>query len=379
MAPHREVCTPGGRIAISGSRRQTLLVAAAARPHAGEPLEDLQANFDRASETVGRVVRADYLIGELPVSFRFAGRTLHERLTPAFAHLAVATSDERAPSLTVNFWDSASAGSDPPPRPPDTRSHAPGSVYHFHEPPHRGVFQAELDALSVFDAGRGEAWYWVADAGDLPAWERACPIRQILFWWLASQGYLLVHGAAIGTAAGGALVVGPGGAGKSTVALACLDSDLLYAGDDYVAVRLDPPRVASLYSSGKLDPPHLRQRLPHLASLLVGDEPAPEPGEKTIVYVHERLPGRTAAGFPLVAVLVPALRPEQQNTRVGALSRPAAFAALAPSTMLQLHTAGAEEFAMLSGLITRVPCYSLAVGSDPRAIPEAISELLSTA
>jgi len=354
-------------------------MAAAAPLPADARLESLKANFDRAGETVGGVFVADYLICGVSVSLRFAGRALHEALTPAFAHLAAAASEPRAPRLTVNLWDSASAGSDPPPRPLDTPGHARGAMYHFREPPLRGVFQAELGALSVFDERRGEAWYWVADARDIPSWDRASPIRQILFWWLASQGYLMVHGAAIGTAAGGALVVGPGGVGKSTVALACLHSDLLYAGDDYVAVTLDPPRVASLYNSGKLERPHLHQRLPHLATPLSGDEPTVEPGEKEIVYVHERLPGRTAAGFPLVAMLVPALRPEQKKTRVGPLSRPAAFAALAPSTMLQLHTAGAEEFATLSRLVTLVPCYSLEVGSQLSTIPEAISELLSAA
>ena len=63
--------------------------------------------------------------------------------------------------------------------------------------------------------------------------------------------------AAVGQAAGGVLLVGAGGSGKSTCALSCLTSDLLYAGDDYVAVELRPePRVLSLFCSGKLEPDH---------------------------------------------------------------------------------------------------------------------------
>ena len=115
-------------------------------------LEDLEASFDRASETVGGVLAADYLIGGLSVSFRFAGPALHDALTPAFAHLATAASQPRAPRLTVNLWDSTSAGSAPPPRPPDTRGHARGTVYHFHEPPLR--FDRH-DSVELVDRSHG--------------------------------------------------------------------------------------------------------------------------------------------------------------------------------------------------------------------------------
>src|SRR5919199_1815349 len=154
------------------------------------------------------------------------------------------------------------------------------------------------DALRVLDSEAGLAWYWIADAGSLPSWERACPIRQILFWFLAPRGYLQVHGAAVGTPEGGALIVGPAGSGKSTTALACLGSDLLYAGDDYVAVALEPsPRVASPYNSGKIEKAHLRDRLPRL--LPHADR---LDDEKAVVYAERHFPQQTTAGFPLPAL-----------------------------------------------------------------------------
>src|SRR5919199_4913478 len=228
---------------------------------AADRLEGLATSFARA----GDVVAHDYVIGGSRVSLRFASDALRERLAPAFAHLAAPGGG--APELTVNLWDSASTGMEPPPRPPAASDEAAGALYHFNDPPLRGAYQAAFEALSVLDADAGVAWYWIADAGNLPSWEQACPIRQILFWWLAPRGYLQVHGAAVGTPGAGVLIVAPAGSGKSTVALACLGSDLLYAGDDYVAVRLEPsPRVASLYNSGKIDPAHLRDRLPRLAT-----------------------------------------------------------------------------------------------------------------
>ena len=336
---------------------------------AADRVEGLAASFDAA----GGVVVEHFVIGGSHVSLHFAGDALRERLAPAFAHLAAPPSE--APELTVHLWDSASTGAEPPPRPRTPPDEPAGALYHFHEPPLRGAYQAGLEALSVLDSEAGAAWYWVANAASLPSWEVACPIRQILFWWLGSHGYLQVHGAAVGTADGGVLVVGPAGAGKSTVALACLGSDLLYAGDDYVAVRLEPsPHVASLYNSGKLEPAHVHELLPHLLPALANADRLE--GEKAILYAEQHFPQQTTPGFPLAALLVPAVRPDRREPQIVPASRAAAFAALGPSTIFQLHTAGAGELATLSSLVARVPCYSLELGSDLSAIPAKISELL---
>jgi hypothetical protein len=340
-------------------------------------LEDLEASFARACEAGGGEVCEEHVVGGAPISLRFASRDSRDRLEPPFAHLPSGRRDQsRTPSLTVHLWDSASTGMEPPPRPPAPRDEAAGALYHFHEPPLRGAYQAGLNALSVFDSEAGVAWYWAASVSDLPSWERACPVRQILYWWLGSRGYLLVHGAAVGTAGAGALVVGPAGSGKSTVALACLGSDLLYAGDDYVAVAPEPsPRVASLYNSGKLDTSHLGERLPQLRPLAANGDRLGE--EKTVIFVQQHFPSQTTSGFPLSALLVPRLG-TRGKARIVGTSRAAAFTALGPSTMFQLHTAGASELATLSSLVGRVPSYSLELGSDLSAVPEAISELLST-
>lgn len=333
---------------------------------AGNRLEELSASFARA----GAAVAHEYAVAGSRVSLRFASDALRDRLAPAFAHLAAPP--WRAPDLIVHLWDSASTGAEPPTRPAATSGAAAGAVFHFHEPPLRGAYQAAFEALSVLDSDAGVAWYWVADARALPPWELACPIRQILFWWLAARGYLQVHGAAVGTPDGGVLIVGPPGAGKSTVALACLGSDLLYAGDDYVAVALEPsPWVASLYNSGKLDPAHLHERLPRL---LPNADHLDD--EKAILYAQRHFPQQTTAGFPLAALLVPAVRTDLREPRVIPASRAASFAALGPSTMFQLHTAGAGELTTLSRLVARVPCYTLEVGRDLSAVPETISGLL---
>jgi hypothetical protein len=334
-------------------------------------IEGLGASFAQACEA-DPVAVDDYVIGGSPVSLQFATPELQARLGPAFAHLRPSAGDaSTGRGLTVHLWDSASTGAEPPPLPAVPPGEALGALYHFHEPPLRFAYQPGLEALSVFDADVNVAWYWVANAGNLPSWERACPIRQILFWWLGSRSYLQVHGGAVGTADAGALVVGPAGAGKSTTALACVGSELLYA------VTLAPsPRIASLYNSAKLDPSHLRERFSHLLPLVAnGDRVA---DEKAVLYVHEHFPRQCTPGVPLTAVVVPSrVRTDGRPTLVPA-SRAAALIALGPSTMFQLHTGGTDELAALRALVARLPCYSLELGGELEHVPEVLNELLIT-
>jgi hypothetical protein len=144
-----------------------------------------------------------------------------------------------------------------------------------------------------------------------------------------------------------------------------------------VAVAVEPaPRVQSLYSSGKLEPEHVHELLPHLLPLLSNAERLES--EKAVLYVHDHFPEQTTSGFPLSAVLVPRVRAGQRESRIVEASRAEAFAALAPSTILQLHTADSTAFAAMRKLVAQVPCYGLELGSDVPGIPRVIADFLAT-
>jgi hypothetical protein len=337
---------------------------------------DVSASFDAAADASGHVSSDHYEIAGARVLMRCASAALREALTPAFAHLAVAADGNPAPpSLTVNLWDTASTGALPPPRPPTPEDYAPGALFYLQDGPVRAAYQPGVGSLSVFDSETGAAWHWVDDASDIPYWDRASPMRQILFWWLETRGYLQVHGGAVGLASGGVLLVGKGGSGKSTTALSSLGSKLLYAADDYVAVSIDSsPRIASLYNSGKVEPDHAQELLPHLLPLLSNGDRLER--EKAVIYGHEHFPSQMTAGFPLSAVLVPMVRGTQRESRIVEIPRAAAFAALAPSTIVQLHTAGQDALGAMSRLIQRVPCYGIELGRDIGAIPCTIADYL---
>jgi hypothetical protein len=98
-----------------------------------------------------------------------------------------------------------------------------------------------------------------------------------------------------------------------------------------------------------------------------------------VIYVTDAAPGIPIGGFPLRAVLVPRVVAAEPQTRVVPASPAAALAALAPSTIFQLHPPQPDGLARMAVLVRKVPCYSLELGSDVARIPEAIGALLEDA
>ncbi|MGB8003812.1 MAG: hypothetical protein WCF27_06070, partial [Gaiellaceae bacterium] len=161
---------------------------------------------------------------------------------------------------------------------------------------------------------------------------------------------------------------------------ACASAGMAYAGDDYVAATVTPePYVHSLYSSAKVEPHHLA-RFPGLrmGSGIVRparDEVAPFDSEKTVLYLHELHPDVPVAGFPLRAILLPRITGGPAS-RVAPVSALRALAALAPSTIVQLHTAGQSALEAMKRLVDAVPSFELELGTDVDAVPPLVAGLL---
>jgi hypothetical protein len=344
-------------------------VATAAMPEIADTTAGLESAYDAAAGAGTESTRQFVLAGNR-ICIRAASPTLLGELGEAFAHLPAASGGPF--DLTVFLWDSAGVPGATPPLPPTDAGEPRGAVYYSASPQLQIAYQPGLSQLSVLDSSRNLAWFWCADASQLPFWEPAAPIRQILHWWLVERDLMLHHGAAVGTAAGGALLVGRGGSGKSTCALASLDSNLLYAGDDYVAVGLPPdPHVYSIYGSGKLVPGHAKL-LPHLPPPSFAGDGSPE--EKAVFFVNDRFPDRMCTGFPLRAVIAP--RVTTGEARISPLGPAAALRALAPSTLLQLHPARPAALKSMAALVNAVPTFSLETGGDVAALAPTLERLL---
>ena len=311
-----------------------------------------------------------YGIAGRPVRVVGAPGPLFDRLAPAVAHLETRPPAGEA-ELTVLVWDLASAGQT---LPASTLLPRPGAALGPVLTTERFLFTLFQSTLSFYDRDRRLALYCVSDAGRFPVYESAGPLRFILRWWAGDHGLHLVHSAAVGTAAGGVLLTGPGGSGKSTSALACLADGLLYAGDDYVLVEPDPPYVHGLYASAKLDWEH-RARVPHLLPDPV-NQPSSE--EKACAFLSDPLRGQLSDGFALRAVFLPNVT-DQGATTVVPASRARALRALAPATLLQLPGSSADDLTALADLAAGLPCFELRLGRDLSTVAPAVRAVLAEA
>jgi len=330
--------------------------------------------FQKAGGVVSNTVVRDYLIGGLPVRLCFAGNALVEFITPAFEHLAVPSTE--SPLLKICLWDSFSTGiamPSPPWSAEDYRDR--GTVRGYNNERIRTSFHMGSGILSLLDIKDNIAVWWIRDAANVPYYESGTPLQAILQWFMGIHNRQYVHAAAVGTSSGGVLLAGKGGSGKSTVATACLFSNLKYAGDDYVLVDVDPsvPVAHSLYNSVKLNDAIFFQ-FPELTSISCNIQM--HDNEKKLLFYYRHFPEKVIESFPVRAILLPHITHEK-NTTIQKVTSAAALAALAPSTIFQLASAGDDEFRRMSKFVRKVPAFTLKLGTELSKIPQVILTLLA--
>ena len=343
------------------------------KEQASRAVEYFQSVYElfKSSQQITGPIERSYRIGGYLIRLSFSGQALLS-LTRALEHLAV--DDHSTSDLTICLWDSESTGQRMTRRPwQEDDFLARGVIQGYNTERIYTAFQHGSGAVSVLDKERNLAVFWAPDS-NLPYWEYGSPLRTILHWWLLSKGLQLVHAAAVGNSSGGVLIGGKGGSGKSTTALACLQSNLFYVGDDYTLLGLDSGSVVhSLYNSAKLNSDHVR-RFPALLPKIANTERLAD--EKALLFVNEHYPLKVATRLPARAVLLPRVT-GLAETRLKRVSVAMALAALAPSTIFQLPRAGNEALKFLATFARNLPCFSLEAGTDLSTIPRVIEGLLA--
>jgi hypothetical protein len=326
--------------------------------------------FERAVSFAGRST-STIRVGPLPLSLEFAGPALEPYITHAFGHLAAIAAN---PDLRVFLWDSKSTGIAMPPPPWKWGAFVRNEVHIGDR--FKIVYNGDSGSLIMYDVDARQAIFWIRDAADIPPYMTGAPLLPVMNWWMESNGCQLAHAGAVGMPDGGVLLVGRGGSGKSTTALACLIDGLEFAADDYcVLSATHPAHIHSLYCSAKLAADS-RDRLPALASAIYN--PGAVPSEKTLYMINRIFSERISAGFPLRAILLPRIDAIKATT-LKPLRPASVLRALAPSTIFQLPGAGASALQTLASIIRGVPCFEIAVGSDLTRIPAVIRTLLEEA
>jgi len=351
----------------------------------------MMAGFQQACHAVGGSHDQYIRIAEFVVCLRFAGEGLLPYIHPALTHCQI----EAPPSstlmpattadLTICLWDSASTNTALPSRiaglcqtfePHQSEPRSPqretNGLYNRRVP---AIYAQDAQVLSLLDTEQNIAIYWACDATALPYYEQAAPLRTIFHWWLSRRNYQCVHAGAVGVESGGVLLTGKGGSGKSTTALACLDSELLYVSDDYCLFTNEPtPYVYSLYNTAKLNGVRDLQRQPHFLPMIHNPDQAGK--EKLMFFLAHHMPHKVRSGFPLKAILLPTVT-GNVDTAIKQVSAGTALKALAPTSLLQLPGAAQHSFKSMGTLVQQLPCYRLELGTDIKAIPAIILDLLA--
>jgi len=359
----------------------------------GPPFEEVQVDltaffektyriFQMAEDSAGFKERTYNICGKI-ITLRFAGSGLLPFITPALEHLS--TQSEETPSLTVCIWDDVSTDTKMPPPPwlgltvlgsegnfKDIYTRR-GDVRGFSDSRIYTSYNWDANALSILDKQRGLALYWTYNAHRLLSYESSAPLRTIFHWWMNQFGFQFVHSGAVGYLHGGVLLAGKGGSGKSTTALACLASELLYVSDDYCLISNDPePYAFCIYSSAKLNADNI-QRVPHVLSTISNLDRIDS--EKAVFFLYPFVAAKIVKGFPVRAILLPRILAGNE-TKLRPASPMEALKALALTTMSQLAGAGQTSLQIMNSLAHQVPCYHMDLGTDLTRIPDVIAGLL---
>ncbi len=340
----------------------------------------LEAWFDHAAELFETAVaRAgagpdrDLRVAGHATRLRFAGQALGPVILPALQHLPGANGS--TPDLTIRLWDLKSTHTTLTPPPWDAvEYHERGNTRAWNDERFSLSYDRKTDVFSAVDSDRRVALYWTRDAAALPNYTSAAPMHRLLQGWLGTKQLFLVHAAAIGLPDGGLLLAGRSGSGKSTTATLSLESDLLYAGDDFALVRGGPePRVYGLYATAKLNVDAL-DRMPALRSAV--SNPTRLDREKALLFLADGFRPRLAIDLPLRAIVLPRVT-GRRETEITPASPFAAYRASGPDTAFTMLGDARGLLRMLKDLVYRLPCYELGLGTDRGGVQAALHDILS--
>jgi hypothetical protein len=322
-----------------------------------------------------RVSVFDYRLAGRAVRARIAGPALARRFDRPFAHLRDAHAPASAPDLQIDLWDEAETGllcqglgTWPDATRPAVIEKSPNG---------RWISRRKAHTWIAFDRHSRRIVGWIGDSARLSQYETGRPLHAQLLLWLQDLGILALHAGLVGRGEAGVLLAGPGGSGKSTVALTCAQAGFRYLADDYVGVDRDADGRCtgySLYGSSHLDPAHLT-RFPHLVPHAIPGAPPRE--DKSLVYIGDVSGLSMASAARVCAILLPRVA-RASGTSVVPASKIETLVRVAPTSLLMIPFATiAESFRRLSRLVEAVPTYWLDLGTDLQEIPIRVADLVT--
>lgn len=183
------------------------------------------------------------------------------------------------------------------------------------------------------------------------------PFVKNIFLWAQSRDLLILHAAAVGIDGHGVLLVGHGGAGKSTLACACLVEGFDFVSDDYCLLNATGSRIVfPVYTDVFLNPDSL-EKLPMFKPF----EILPMQSEKPSFTIGE---SRIKSSLSVEAIILPqitdnlepVIKPDETSKALGQV----VF-----STVKQLGRFHETEFVRkLSQRLLGMPVYRFSLTKD---------------
>lgn len=224
-----------------------------------------------------------------------------------------------------------------------------------------------IGSISVVDWDRREIAVWVRDAGALPYWYVATPLRDELAELADRVGMDFVHAGSLGRGGRGVCLVGCSGAGKSTTVLRGVARGLETVGDDFVLT--DGRRLFGVYGRAKA---HRESEdfVGDFSNAVVGGE-----SEAKLILDLARVGAGDAlvSDLEICAICIPRRDADRGLT---AARRMDVVRELLVHTSIGLREVYPRSLARMKDLVLAVPCWNWGLGRDGPWLEDAIDILL---
>lgn len=98
---------------------------------------------------------------------------------------------------------------------------------------HLAFYDPLAQTLRAYDFDRQRAYILVSPGHVFAEWEMFSPFKEFWHYWALFHESLVVHSGAVCQADQALVILGPGGAGKSTTTVSCIESGMQTTGDDF--------------------------------------------------------------------------------------------------------------------------------------------------
>ena len=229
------------------------------------------------------------------------------------------------------------------------------------------------NALFLYDIAHSRGLMWLPEQ-TAPAWLLSRPMLPLLHAHASAGPWCPVHAASVGVDGRFLLLIGAGGSGKTTAALACGALGWQYAGDDFVMINPAESRVLPLFSSGRL-----RLKGGNALDNLLGRHAIATSREDADPRRELRL-GRDFANWAIAGGDVEAIlvlrRQGKKRFDTGAVRAADVFGAMLSATRACAPGLSASLTRKLLAASRMAPALSVDTGDDPLAISDGLRRFL---